>query len=83
MLTEGVWAEVKVDNEHLRLFSEHNAQGVQASVLDLDDGFAGEWVDLLFRVQHEICGSNERIGQINEIIQDAEVWPSSRIWQIR
>jgi Ribbon-helix-helix domain len=40
-------------------------------------------VDLLFRVQHEICGSNERIGQINEIIQDAEVWPSSRVWQIR
>jgi len=30
MLTEGVWAEVKVDGEHLRLFSEHNAQGVQA-----------------------------------------------------
>jgi hypothetical protein len=29
MLTEGVWAEVKVGNEHLRLFSEHNAQGVQ------------------------------------------------------
>jgi len=32
MLTDGVWAEVKVGNEHLRLFSEHNAQGVQASV---------------------------------------------------
>jgi hypothetical protein len=56
---------------------------VSLGVLDLDDGFAGEWVDLLFRVQHEICGSNERIGQINEIIQDAEVWPSSRVWQIR
>jgi hypothetical protein len=27
MLTEGVWAEVKVGNEYLRLFSEHNAQG--------------------------------------------------------
>jgi hypothetical protein len=32
MLDEGVWAEVKVGGEHLRLFSEHNAQGVQASV---------------------------------------------------
>ena len=32
MLDEGVWAEVKVGDEHLRLFSEHNAQGVQASV---------------------------------------------------
>jgi hypothetical protein len=36
MLTEGVWAEVKVANEHLRLFSEHNAQGVQASVYNVN-----------------------------------------------
>jgi len=32
MLDEGVWAEIKVGGEHLRLFSEHNAQGVQTSV---------------------------------------------------
>jgi hypothetical protein len=36
MLTEGVWAEVKVGVEHLRLFSEHNAQGVQASVYNVN-----------------------------------------------
>jgi hypothetical protein len=35
MLDEGVWAEVKVGGEHLRLFSEHNAQGVQASVFNV------------------------------------------------
>ena len=35
MLTDGVWAEVKVGNEQLRLFSEHNAQGVQASVYNV------------------------------------------------
>jgi hypothetical protein len=35
MLDEGVWTEVKVGNEHLRLFSEHNAQGVQASVYNV------------------------------------------------
>lgn len=35
MLTNGVWAEIKVGNEHLRLFSEHNAQGVQASVYNV------------------------------------------------
>ena len=35
MLTNGVWAEVMVGNEHLRLFSEHNAQGVQASVYNV------------------------------------------------
>ena len=32
MLDEGVWTEVKVAGEHLRLFSEHSALGVQASV---------------------------------------------------
>jgi hypothetical protein len=36
MLKQGVWAEVKVGNEHLRLFSEHNAQGVQASVYNVN-----------------------------------------------
>ncbi len=35
MLTNGVWAEVKVDNEHLRLFSEHSPQGVHASVYNV------------------------------------------------
>ena len=41
MLAEGVWAEVKVGDEHLRLFSEHNAQGVQASVYNVK---AKSWV---------------------------------------
>jgi hypothetical protein len=36
MLTEGVWTEIQVGNEHLRLFSEHNAQGVQASVYNVN-----------------------------------------------
>ena len=35
MLDEGVWAEVKVGGAHLRLFSEHNALGVQVSVYDV------------------------------------------------
>lgn len=35
MLAEGVWAEVRVGGEHLRLFSEHNALGVQASVYNV------------------------------------------------
>jgi hypothetical protein len=32
MLTDGIWAEIEVGGEHLRLFSEHNAQGIQVSV---------------------------------------------------
>lgn len=35
MLINGVWAEVEVGGEHLRLFSEHNAQGIQASVYNV------------------------------------------------
>jgi hypothetical protein len=35
MLTRGEWAEVKVGSQHLRLFSENNAQGVQASVYNV------------------------------------------------
>jgi hypothetical protein len=41
MLAEGVWAEVKVGGEHLRLFSEHNAIGVQASVYNVN---AKNWI---------------------------------------
>lgn len=41
MLDQGVWAEVRVGGEHLRLFSEHNAQGVQASVYNVT---AKNWI---------------------------------------
>jgi hypothetical protein len=41
MLEEGVWAEVKVGGEHLRLFSERTPQGVQASVYNVG---AKNWI---------------------------------------
>jgi hypothetical protein len=41
MLDQGVWAEVKVGGEHLRLFSEQSAQGVQASVYNVN---AKNWI---------------------------------------
>ena len=41
MLDQGVWAEVKVGGEHLRLFSEHNALGMQASVYNVN---AKNWI---------------------------------------
>ena len=41
MLDEAVWAEIKVGREHLRLFSEQNALGVQASVYDMN---AKRWI---------------------------------------
>jgi len=36
MLTEGVWAEIKVGDVYLRLFSENNAQGIQVSVFNVN-----------------------------------------------
>jgi len=41
MLDEGFWAEIKAGGEHLRLFSEHNAFGVQASVYNVN---AKKWI---------------------------------------
>jgi hypothetical protein len=35
MLSNGVWAEVEVNGEHLRLFSENNAIGIQSSVYNV------------------------------------------------
>jgi hypothetical protein len=41
MLAEGVWAEVKVGDVQLHLYSEHSAQGVQASVYNVS---AKSWI---------------------------------------
>lgn len=41
MLDQGVWAEVILGSEHLRLFSERSALGVQASVYNVK---AKNWV---------------------------------------
>ena len=41
MLELGFWAEVKVGGEHIRLFAEENALGVQASVYNVN---AKNWI---------------------------------------
>jgi hypothetical protein len=41
MLDQGVWAEVKVGGEHLRLFSEQSPLGVHASVYNVS---AKNWI---------------------------------------
>ena len=41
MLDEGIWADVKIGGEHLQLFAEHNAMGVQASVYNVN---AKNWI---------------------------------------
>jgi len=37
MLEEGVWADVIVGKEHLRLFSEQTPSGAQASVYNVNE----------------------------------------------
>ena len=41
MLAEGLWAEVKIGGEHIQLFAEHNALGVQASIYNVN---AKNWI---------------------------------------
>lgn len=41
MLDKGVCAEVRVGGEHLRLFSEQNALGIQVSVYNVN---AKKWI---------------------------------------
>jgi hypothetical protein len=36
MLDKGFWADVEIAGEHLRPFSEHNAQGIKVSVYDVN-----------------------------------------------
>ena len=36
MLDKGVWADVEVAGEHLRLYSEYSAQGIQFSIYDVN-----------------------------------------------
>jgi hypothetical protein len=36
VLDKGVWAEIQVGREHLRLFSERNALGAQTSVYNVN-----------------------------------------------
>jgi hypothetical protein len=43
MLADGVWAEVKLGGENLRLFAEHSPLGVHASVYNVS---AKNWVAL-------------------------------------
>ena len=36
MLDKGFWADVEVAGEHLRLYSEYSAQGIQFSIYDVN-----------------------------------------------
>jgi hypothetical protein len=54
VLAEGVWAEVIVNGEHLRLFSEHNAQGVQTSVQAKIRDIAGQAIRVADQAKNQV-----------------------------
>jgi hypothetical protein len=82
MLDEGLWAEVKVGGEHLRLFSEHNAQGVQASVYNVN---AKTWVapsesvdDIEQGKEKAAAYAEEHLKRTANLGLPSLVWKSSR-----
>jgi hypothetical protein len=81
MLDEGFWAEIKVGGEHLRLFSERNDFGVQASVYDVN---GKKWVAPSETVQDIEDGKEKAIAyakahlRLNGSEFPALVWKRSR-----
>jgi hypothetical protein len=82
MLDEGVWAEVKVGSEHLRLFSEHNALGVQASVYNVN---AKTWIapsesvdDIELGKEKAAAYAEEHLKRTGNLGLPSLVWKSSR-----
>ena len=81
MLAEGVWAEVKVGGEHLRLFSERSPLGVQASVYNVS---AKNWIAPSESVDDIEQGKERAEGYAKTYLQKANLelprleWKKSR-----
>jgi hypothetical protein len=82
MLDEGVWAEVRVGNEHLRLFSERNASGVMTSVYDVK---SKNWIapselvdDIEQGKERAAAYAQEHLRRIANLELPSLVWKTSR-----
>ena len=78
MLAEGFWAEIKIGSEHLRLFSEHNAQGVQASVYDVN---AKKWLVPSESVGNIEEGKEKTLEFVKDHLKRSGVELPSLIWK--
>jgi hypothetical protein len=78
MLDEGVWAEIKVGGEHLRLFSEHNALGMQMSVYDVN---AKRWIAPSEPVEDIEQGKEKAAEYAKAYLKRANVELPSLIWK--
>ena len=79
MLDQGVWAEVKVGDEHLRLFAEHNAQ---ASVYNV---IAKTWIapsepvdDLEQGKELAAAHAQQYLKRVGNLVLPALRWKESR-----
>jgi hypothetical protein len=77
-MLEGVWAEIKVDGKHLRLFSEHNALGVQASVYDVN---SKRWIAPSESVEDIEQGKDKAIEYAKAHLERARVELPPLIWK--
>jgi hypothetical protein len=79
MLDEGVWADIQLGTEHLRLFSEHSAQGVQASVYNVN---AKKWIAPSEPVDDIEQGKERAAAHAKAYLQNADLpplkWKKSR-----
>lgn len=78
MLNEGVWAEVKVGDKHLRLFSEDNALGMQASVYDVT---AKRWIAPSESVEDIEQGKEKATEYAKAHLKHADVELPPLIWK--
>ena len=82
MLDQGVWAEIKVGDEHLRLFAERNALGVQASVYNV---VAKTWIapsepvdDLEQGKELAAAHAQQYLKRVGNLVLPALRWKESR-----
>lgn len=78
MLDEGFWAEIKVGTQHLRLFSEHNAQGVQASVYDVT---TKKWIAPSESVEDVEAGKEKAIEFAKAHLKNAGIQIPPIVWK--
>jgi hypothetical protein len=78
MLEEGVWAEIRMGSQHLRLFSENNAMGVQASVYDVN---AKRWIAPSEPVEDIEQGKDKATEYAKAYLKSANVELPPLIWK--
>ena len=82
MLEEGFWAEIRVGAEHLRLFSERNALGVQRSVYNVNTKTwiapSGPVEDIEQGKERAAARAEAHLKQIGNVELPTLVWKRSR-----